>query len=94
MSSQYDPVVVAISTALTAVLWAWMWLFIISKIGYRGLYRKLWLVGMCLPPILPAVMIALLLLPWPIYRELKRLRKAIPEIKSKLGRIEKLPPTG
>ena len=91
-SYDYDPVVLILSTALTAVLWAWMWLHIISKIGYRGLSRKLWLVGMCLPPIFPAVMIGLLILPWPIQQELKKLRKAIPEIKSELERIKRLPP--
>ena len=46
-----EPIVLVISTALTAVLWAWMWLFIISKIGYRGLSRKLWLVGTSTPNI-------------------------------------------
>lgn len=86
-----EPIVLVISTALTAVLWAWMWLFIISKIGYRGLSRKLWLVGMCLPPVFPAVMLALLLLPWPVQRELKKLKKAIPEIQSELERLKKRP---
>lgn len=81
-----------LSYAASAIFWAWMWLHIISKIGYRGLSRKLWLIGMCIPPVLPGVMIALLLLPWPVHQELRKLKKAIPEIKAEFERMSKLPP--
>lgn len=91
--SRYDPAVEILGLALTAVLWAWMWLHVITKAGYRGLPRKLWLVGICLPPVAPFVVIALLISPWPVYRELKRLRKSIPEIKAELERLQQLPPT-
>jgi hypothetical protein len=60
---------------LGAILWAWLWWHIITKIGYRGLVRKLWLVGMCIPPFLGITWILLFLLPWPVHRELKQLRK-------------------
>lgn len=90
-SSSYEPVVLILSTALTAVLWVWLWLHVSSKIGYRGLARKLWLVAMCLPPTMPIAMIALLVLPWPIHQELRKLKKAIPEIQSELERLKKRP---
>lgn len=61
--------------ALTAVLWAWLWLHIITKIGYRGLARRLWLVSMCIPPLLGVAWILLFVLPWPAFRELKQLRQ-------------------
>jgi type VI protein secretion system component VasK len=61
--------------ALTAVLWAWLWLHIITKIGYRGLARRLWLVSMCIPPFLGIAWILLFLLPWPVHRELRQLKK-------------------
>ena len=73
--SNSDKFALLLGYALGVVLWLWLWWHVIGKIGYRGLARKLWLVGMCVPPFFGLVMIFLLLLPWPVYRQLRQLRE-------------------
>ena len=64
-----------LAVCLGAVLWVWMWWYVITKIGHRGLARKLWMVGMCIPPLLPIVMVLLLVMPWPVCRQLRQMKK-------------------
>jgi uncharacterized membrane protein len=64
-----------LGVCLAAILWGWLWWHVITKIGYQGLLRRLWLVGMCIPPLFAIVMVLLLVLPWPICRQLRQLKK-------------------
>jgi hypothetical protein len=89
-TSSADTVVLILSVALTAVFWVWMWWHVISKIGYRDLPRKLWIVGMCLPPFFGFVMILLLVLPWPVHRQLRQVRKRASELEALSGVDEQL----
>lgn len=66
-----------LALSLAAVLWTWLWWHVITKIGYRGLARKLWLVGMCIPPFLSITLVLLLALPWPICRQLRQMKKQL-----------------
>ena len=86
-SPHYDAVPLVLGTALTAVLWAWFWWHVISKVGYRGLARKLWLVAMCIPPLPAATMLLLLALPWPVYGQLRRQVKAGEELEAELKQL-------
>jgi hypothetical protein len=60
---------------LAAIMWVWLWYHTITKIGYRGEHRRWWLVGLCIPPINGFVLLALLVLPWPIQKQLKQLKQ-------------------
>lgn len=76
-----EKITLLVPYAIAAVLWVLLWWHTITKIGYRGLARKLWLVGMCIPPFLSVVLVCLLVLPWPVLRQLRQLRKqnSLPE---------------
>jgi MFS family permease len=77
-SSNQIPTIIA--GALFAVLWVIFWGHFISRLGYRGALRKWWLVGMCIPPFFSLVFIAMVLLPWPVRRQLKQFQKQLPPV--------------
>lgn len=62
----FVPVVIAF------LLWVWMWWHVTTKIGYRGWLRKVWLVCLCIPPVGPVAMFLILVLPWPICKQLRQ----------------------
>ncbi|HAA31089.1 MAG TPA: hypothetical protein DCE56_29515 [Cyanobacteria bacterium UBA8553] len=63
--------------ALTAILWVFLWGHIIYKLGYRGIIRKLLLVGMCIPPVNWFVFLGMMLLPWPVHIQLRQVQKQL-----------------
>lgn len=63
-----------------AATWIALWWWFLSKMGYRGKVRWFLLVGMCLPPIAPMLFFALLVLPAPVWLEVRKLRKQIKEL--------------
>ena len=65
-------------------LWVLMWWLLISKFGYREKLRLYWLIPFLVPPVQPYLIkvpgfafIALLLLPWPVWKEVRRARQLI-----------------
>ena len=59
---------------IIAALWVWFAWSLTAKLGYRGLSRKLWFVSLCIPFLLGFTLVAILALPWPVYKELLQLR--------------------
>ncbi len=72
---------------LIPLLFAWLiycafWWFLITKFGWRGKARLIFLALMSVPPIHEALqavsascLIFLLIWPWPVYKELRQLRQ-------------------
>lgn len=65
------------------LIWAGLCWFLVGKFGYRGKARFFWLIPLLVPPTKTLVpiggtaLILLILLPWPIWKELRRVQKLI-----------------
>ncbi len=78
----HDLIPTLIGYALGWAVFCWFWWFIISKFGWRGRARFILLALMAIPPAHPALasisvgcLFFMLIWPWPIYKELRQLRK-------------------
>ena len=59
------------------ITWILLWFWVISRIGYRGKVRLGITVLMCIPPINIITFMIMLILPFPLEREVKELRKRV-----------------
>lgn len=66
---------VLVSYVVGAVLWISLWWYVASKMGYRGKFRWVWAICMCIPPLIPFTMLLIFLLPWPVHGEKRNLKK-------------------
>lgn len=69
---------------LAYLVWVGLWWFMVGKFGYRGKSRVLWFALFLIPPIPPYLIfisntafLLLLLLPWPVWKEVKQGRRLI-----------------
>lgn len=69
---------------LAYLAWVGVWWFMIGKFGYRGKARIFWLIPFLVPPANPylvpigsTALTLLIFLPWPVWREVRRLRKLL-----------------
>lgn len=67
---------------LAYLVWVGLWWFVIGKFGYRRKTRIFWIIPFLVPPINPylapigsTALILLIFLPYPVWREVRRLRK-------------------
>ena len=73
--TRVDPEVLAsllLGVVVGVTLWVWMMWRLTSKAGYRGGVRWVWFVFLGFPLTTGWTMLAFILLPWPVQRELKR----------------------
>lgn len=56
-------------------LWVLMWWSFFSKMGFRSWPRRLMVFCCVLPPVLSVILIVLAIIPWPVNRQLRQLRK-------------------
>ncbi|HEY9672724.1 MAG TPA: hypothetical protein V6D11_14865 [Waterburya sp.] len=89
MNSTVDLIIQILAYITTAICWFWLWWHVTSKIGYRGLTRKFWVAGMCIPPIAPFTLLLLMVLPWPVCKHLRQ-AQAVQKSESINSELEQL----
>jgi TRAP-type C4-dicarboxylate transport system permease small subunit len=88
---ELEPVVIAslvLGLAVGLVAWAWMMWRLASKAGYGGISRWLWVITLAFPFTTGLSLMAFVLLPWPIQKQLKTLPKPN-DIDEELNRLKR-----
>lgn len=89
-SSPQEVIVNLLCLLLAAFIWALIWWYVISKAGYRGKARWWWLAGMMLPFLPPSwiTLSCLLLVPWPVNKQVKGLKEKVELLQAQVGSQE------